>query len=106
MMRRVWRERRDGVGDRVEVGAHEHDVGGVHRDVGARAHREPEVGLRQRGRVVDAVTDHGHDPARALQLGDDPVLVGGQHVGAHVVGSMPTCSATLRALVALSPVSR
>ena len=35
------------------------------RDVGAGAHGEPEVGLGQRGGVVDPVADHRDDPALA-----------------------------------------
>ena len=45
----------------------------------------PEVGRGQRRRVVDAVADHGHDVAGGLQLGDPCGLVGGQHLGHHVV---------------------
>jgi hypothetical protein len=47
------------------VGAHEHDVGGLDRDVGAGADRDADVGLRERGRVVDAVADH-RDPSALL----------------------------------------
>ena len=36
-----------------------------HRDVGAGAHRDADVGLRERGRVVDAVARHRDDAALA-----------------------------------------
>ncbi len=35
-----------------------------------RAERKPEVGLRERRSVVDAVADHRDDPARALEILD------------------------------------
>ena len=42
--------------------------GALHRDVGAGAHRDADVGLRQRRRVVDAVARHRDELALALQL--------------------------------------
>ncbi len=41
----------------------------------------PEVGLDERRRVVDAVTDHGHDLAGVLQALHLVLLVLGQHLG-------------------------
>ena len=49
----------DGGGDVERVGAHQHDVGGLDGDVGAGADRDADVGLGERGGVVDAVADHG-----------------------------------------------
>ena len=57
------------------------EVGCLDGDVGARADGKPEVGLGQRGGVVDAVADHGHDLARILQPPDLGRLALGQHVG-------------------------
>ncbi len=54
-------------------------------DVGAGAHGEAEVGLGQRGGVVHAVADHGHDAALGLEAPDHPGLVRGQHLGDHLV---------------------
>ncbi len=48
------------------------------------AHRDPHVGLRERGRVIDAVTDHGHDMALALQVGDRADLVCRQDLSLEV----------------------
>ena len=48
----------------AQVAGHERDVGRLDRDVGAGADRDPEVGLGERGRVVDAVADHGDDRPR------------------------------------------
>ena len=53
-------------------------------DVGAGAHGQAEVGLRQRGGVVDAVADHGDRPALGLQPADDVDLVLRQHLGDHL----------------------
>ena len=57
----------DRVGGGAQVAADEGEVGGLDRDVGAGAHREAEVGLGERGGVVDAVADHRDDPALGLQ---------------------------------------
>ena len=70
----------DGVGAREQVARDERDVGGLDRDVGARADGEAEVGLRERGRVVDAVAGHRDDAALVLQPADDLGLAGGKHV--------------------------
>ncbi len=65
-------QRAAGEPDRIdgctEVAGDERQVAGLDRDVGARADREPEVGLRERGCVVDAVADHRHRLALALKL--------------------------------------
>ena len=47
--------------------------------------RQAEVGLRERGRVVDAVADHRDDAALGLQAADDVGLVGGHHLGDDLV---------------------
>ena len=62
------------------------------RDVGAGADRDADIGLRQRRRVVDAVADHRDDRARGLEPRDLGGLVGGQDLGQHPIGSMPTCA--------------
>ena len=83
------RERAPGEPDRVgggaQVAADEREVAGLDGDVGAGAHREAEVGLGERGGVVDAVADHRDDPALVLEAPDDVDLVGGEHLGDHVV---------------------
>ena len=75
----------DGVGGDAQVAAHEGEVAGFDGDVGAGAHGDAEVGLGEGGGVVDAVADHGDDLAVGLQAADDVDLVGGQHLGDHVV---------------------
>ena len=86
----------DRVGRGPQVAADQGQVAGLDGDVGAGAHGQPEVGLGERGGVVDAVADHGDDPALGLQPLDDVDLVGGQHLGDHA-SSMPTSAATARA---------
>ena len=63
--------------------AHEHYVGRLNGDVGAGADCDSQVRLRERGRVVDAITDHSHLLAGALQLGDLSRLVAGKNLGDH-----------------------
>ena len=57
----------------------------LHRDVGARAHRDADVALRERGRVVDAVAGHrddvGPSPAAPARRG----LVLREHLGDDLV---------------------
>ena len=55
----------DRVGRHPQVAAHEREVAGLDRDVGAGAHREAQVGLGERGGVVDAVADHRDHAALA-----------------------------------------
>ena len=87
----------DGVGGDSQVAAHEGEVAGLDRDVGAGAHGQAEIGLGEGGGVVHAVADHRHDPATVLQLLDDVDLVGGQDVGVHVGGVDAHLAATVSA---------
>ena len=64
---------------------HQRDAGALHRDVGAGAHRDADVGLRQRRRVVDAVAGHRDACALRLQALDDRRLLLGQHLGLDLV---------------------
>ena len=94
----------DGVGGGAQVAGDERQVRGLDRHVGAGADGQAEVGLRERGRVVDAVADHRHDAALGLQPLDDrrPCRTGSTSA---ITSSMPTSAATARAVVSLSPVS-
>ena len=61
-----------------QIVAKQHDVGGLARDVGARAHRDPHACLRQCGSVVDPIANHRDDPAARDQLFDSVELGVGQ----------------------------
>ena len=66
----------DGVWQFVEVIAHQSDIGGLHCHRTTRStHRNPDVGGRERGRVVDAVADHRDDVALSLECDDGVELV-------------------------------
>ena len=96
----------DRVGDAVDAVDHDHGVGGLGRDRRAgRAHRDPDVGERERGRVVDPVADHHDRPeVRArLHRADDLELLLGRLLAVDPVDAdrRPIASAT----AALSPVT-
>ena len=65
--------------DRGEAGLGQHDVRRRARGVRRALHRDPHVGLLERGRIVDAVTGHAHRPATPAQGLDDVELVLGVH---------------------------
>jgi hypothetical protein len=81
-----------GVDDRGEVVVGEDEVGGLARDVGARAaHGDADVRLFQGRRVVDAVARHRHDVTeRAVRVHDAELLLGRgarEHPQAHGFGA-------------------
>jgi hypothetical protein len=57
---------RDRGRDVERIGAHQDDVGGLDRNVGAGADGDPDVSFGERRGVVDAVADHGHLAAVGL----------------------------------------
>ncbi len=69
----------DRVGHGAQVAADQGQVGGLDGGVGAGAHGQAQVGLGERGGVVDPVADHGHDAARGLEPLDGGQLAAGQH---------------------------
>ena len=75
----------DGRGHAVQVSAHQRQVARLDRNVRAGAYRDAQVGLDQRGRVVDAVTDHRDRPTTGLKAGDLVLLAIGQHLGERTV---------------------
>ena len=85
MFRIVARLSRRARDDAAEVALHQRDVRALHRDVGAGAHRDADVGLRQRRRVVDPVARHRHDAAFGLEPLDDVDLLLGQDLGLDLV---------------------
>ena len=67
------------------------------------AHRDADVRLRQRRRVVDAVARHRHDAPSLLQRLTTSALSSGST--SAIDSSMPSLRATASAVVVLSPVS-
>ena len=78
-----------GARDAAQVTLHQRDAGRFHRDVGARAHRDADVRLRQRRRVVDAVAGHRDAAAGLLQLGHHRAFLVRQHLGLDVGDAEP-----------------
>src|SRR6056297_534437 len=75
----------DDVGEVGEPVAHDRDVGGFDRDVGAgSAHGDADAGGGECGGVVDAVADHRHGAVLG-EMFDGVGLVGGEEFGADVV---------------------
>ena len=71
--------------DILQTISHQHDIRGFHRHIGAsRAHRDAEVGNRERGRVVHPVADHHHG-AFLFQLADDVKFVLGEEFGVDLI---------------------
>ena len=73
------------LGDAAQVAFHQRDAGALHGDVGAGAHGDADIGLRQRRGVVDAVAGHGHDAPFRLQPLDHLALLLRQHFGLDLV---------------------
>ena len=61
---RVRRDSRMASAAASQVAADQGQVARLDGHVGAGAHGQAQVGLCERGRVVDAVADHGHHSAR------------------------------------------
>mmetsp|Transcript_11527 Transcript_11527/g.23462 ORF Transcript_11527/g.23462 Transcript_11527/m.23462 type:complete len:287 (+) Transcript_11527:988-1848(+) len=78
---------RDGSDDGREPLLHEHDVCGRARCVRRSLHGDTDVGLLERGRIVDAVARHAGRPAPLLHYVDDHKLVLGEDSG-EAVGNL------------------
>ena len=72
-----------------QVALDQRDAGALHRDVGAGAHGDADVGRGERRRVVDAVAGHRDDAALAPVALDDRALLVGQHLGLDLVDAEP-----------------
>ena len=75
----------------AQIALDQGDARAFHRHVGAGAHRDSDVRLRQRGRVVDAVAGHRDHPPLSLQPLDLVGLLVGQHLGADLVDPELAC---------------
>ncbi len=80
MVRRASCDRGD---DSDGVAAHERDGAGFHGHVGSTAHRDSNIGLGERGSVVQSVADHRHDASTVLNRPDLLELPIGQYLGHH-----------------------
>ena len=60
------------------------DAATFHGDVGSRAHGDSDLRLRQRGRVVDAVSGHCYYATFFLETSDDLGFLRGQNFGLEV----------------------
>ncbi len=74
---------------------HQRDARALDGHVRARAHGDAHLRLRQRRRVVDAVTGHGDDAALALQRWMASPFCSGRT--SAITSSMPSCRATTSA---------
>ena len=70
--------------ERGEVVVGEHDLAGLLRDLGAAAHGDADVGLLERGGIVDRVAGHRHDLAGLLHQPGEADLVLGCDPAEHV----------------------
>ena len=69
----------------VGIGVEVDHVAGLARRLRAALHRDADVGLRQRRRVVGAVAAHGDQPALRLLVADVAQLVLGRCLGDEIV---------------------
>ena len=69
---------------RSGIGLHQADLGCFEGDVGAGAHGEGEVGLGERGGVVDAVADHCDSLSGVADFFDDRCFFFGESSGSDV----------------------
>ena len=85
MLRSVARLSRRARTIAAQVALHERDAGRFDRDVGARAHRDADLGQRQRRRVVHAVARHRDAAPRLREPAHGVRLLLGQRLGHHLV---------------------
>ena len=78
------RPRSTALHERGEVVVGEHELAGLLGDLRAAAHGDADVGLLQRGGVVDGVAGHRHDLAGLLHQPGEADLVLGRDATEHV----------------------
>ena len=90
--------------DRDDVGRiapDQHDIGRFDRDIGARPDGDPQIGLDQGGRVVDAVATMATVRPRCFTRGSSPPCLSGRTSAKN--SSSPNSRATACATARLSP---
>jgi len=70
---------------RNQIALDERDGRALHGDVGAGAHGDTDLRLRERRRIVDAVAGHRDKPALVLKPLDRRRFLIRQHFGNHVI---------------------
>ena len=70
--------------DAGEIAFDEREAGTLHGDIGARAHRNADIGFGQRGSIIDAIPGHRDHTAFAFEAPNDGVLLIGQYVRFHL----------------------
>ena len=103
MLVMVLLDKRQRVRNTAQVARHQHHVGGFNRHVRSRTDSQPNVGLCECRRVVDAVADErdlaASHPASAFTASTLP-----SGNTSATTSSMPSCLAIAFAVRALSPV--
>src|SRR5262249_31956919 len=87
-----------GNGKGVKAVRQDDDVCRLDCDISTASHGDPNIGLHERWRVVDAVADH-RDPAIALQPPHDSRFVLRQYASMHLIDPGPASSPSCGALV-------
>ena len=100
----VARDRRARADDAAEIAFDQRHARALHGDIGAGAHRDADLRLGQRRRVVDAVARHGDDAAFGLASRFTAAALRSGSTSA-TTSSIPSSPATASAVARLSPVS-
>ena len=96
----------DRVDERPEVVVGEDHPAGLLRDLAAGPHRHADVGLFERGRVVDRVAGHRHDQALLLHDAGETELVLGRDPTEHVELRQPAGELVVGQCLQLAPADR
>ncbi len=84
MLRIVARLKAPPARDSGEISLDEREAGALHGDIGARAHRDTDIGFGQRGSIIDTISGHRNHVAFTLETPNDGIFLIGQYVGFHL----------------------
>ena len=84
MLRMVARLKARPARDSGQIALDEGDTSALHGDIGARAHRDTDIGFGQRGGIVDPISGHCNDSTLAFKTPNDGVLLIRQNAGFHL----------------------
>ncbi len=99
MLRKVARLKVNGLGDGAEIPFYEGYSGTLHRDDGAGAHRDADIGSGESRCVVDPVSSHGDNLTRVMETADFGDLVSRGHSGFEMIEPQIFCYSRGGALV-------